>query len=386
MMRVLRKSGDHGRQPALRVRAVPAPMLLVFAAVCLLPATGCALLTAPVGAASGPAGFINEQVQYNETTDSLILGWRNSVWSNKAWIQQRHLFADHPYAHVIGKGFKAGYMDVAGGGEGCPPVLPPREYWSWRYQSPEGQAKTAAWFEGYPVGAAAAEKDGIANWDDIQTAYNSNSKSIRGRAAFKEFLEQQQHRVPAEEVPADREGMAPGFDQAPIPVLPRRNRSKDILPEPSAKPESNEPGDGAPSTEELPGGQPAIEKKATLKFDVIKPAQATSAWKPRPTADKAATASATTIRPVKDGWMAAREEERGDDGIADTAEREVGDSGVRASDQATADKSQVVPASATIVTNHKSKKMAPLKLTPAQGWRGRAESEPVSNESDGTSP
>jgi hypothetical protein len=107
---------------------------------------GCSLLLAPLSPVVGPSGFVRDQVAYNDTTESVILGWRNHVWSKRAWYQQRHLFAAHPYVVDFGEGFRAGYLDVAGGGDGCVPVLPPRKYWSWRYQSPEGQAKTNAWF------------------------------------------------------------------------------------------------------------------------------------------------------------------------------------------------------------------------------------------------
>src|SRR5262245_59264262 len=112
---------------------------------------GGALLLAPFSPVVGPSAFATGPVAYYETTESIILGWRNHVWSKRAWYQQRHLFAAHPYVVDFGEGFRSGYLDVAGGGDGCVPVLPPRRYWSWRYQSPEGQAKTNAWFEGYPL-------------------------------------------------------------------------------------------------------------------------------------------------------------------------------------------------------------------------------------------
>lgn len=63
-------------------------------------------------------------------------------------------------------------MDVADGGTGCVPTFPPREYWGWKYQSCEGQARVAAWFAGYPHGARAAEEDGIGNYYQIQTSAN----------------------------------------------------------------------------------------------------------------------------------------------------------------------------------------------------------------------
>ena len=68
------------------------------------------------------------------------------------------------------QGFKAGYMEIADGGTGCSPAFPPREYWGWKYQSCEGQARVAAWYAGYPHGARAAEEEGIGSWTQIQTS------------------------------------------------------------------------------------------------------------------------------------------------------------------------------------------------------------------------
>jgi len=62
------------------------------------------------------------------------------------------------------------HVDVADGGTGCVPSFPPREYWGWRYQSCEGQAKVSAWFSGFPHGVRAAEEDGIGNYYQMQTS------------------------------------------------------------------------------------------------------------------------------------------------------------------------------------------------------------------------
>jgi hypothetical protein len=59
-------------------------------------------------------------------------------------------------------------MGVAAGGNGCTPAIAPSEYWGWKYQSPAGQAAVNAWFQGYPLGAKAAEQDGVGFWQSIQ--------------------------------------------------------------------------------------------------------------------------------------------------------------------------------------------------------------------------
>ena len=56
------------------------------------------------------------------------------------------------------------------GGDGCLPVVPPRKYWSWKYQSAGGAATVNDWFDGYSGGVAAAKEDGLAEISKIPIA------------------------------------------------------------------------------------------------------------------------------------------------------------------------------------------------------------------------
>lgn len=132
---------------------------LSLAAVLALVHTGCTALQG-----------VQEYIAYNDLTNDFVLGWRNSAWARQAWQMRRDNFLDQPYLEHFGAGFRAGYISVASGGNGCTPALPPREYWSWKYQTPEGQGKVAAWFSGFPHGARAAEEDGAGNWSQIQVS------------------------------------------------------------------------------------------------------------------------------------------------------------------------------------------------------------------------
>lgn len=111
---------------------------------------------------------VGTSLAYNDGLDSLITGWRNTTWATQAWHRHKCQFDGQPYMKDCRAGFRDGYMGIAAGGDGCNPVLPPRRYWSWRYQSAEGQGRVAAWFDAYPHGARAAEEDGIGNWSQIQ--------------------------------------------------------------------------------------------------------------------------------------------------------------------------------------------------------------------------
>src|SRR5687768_15878605 len=116
---------------------------------CALFSLGCLATSSGCTAVQG----IENAFTYNDTTNEFVLGWRNSVWARQAWHERKNQFAGENQIVDFGEGFRAGYEDVAGGGNGCPPGIAPRKYWNWKYQSPEGQAKVAAWFAGYPHGA-----------------------------------------------------------------------------------------------------------------------------------------------------------------------------------------------------------------------------------------
>jgi hypothetical protein len=53
------------------------------------------------------------------------------------------------------KGFKAGWVEVAQGGNGCLPPVPPKCYWKPCYQDCEGMKQVKCWYDGYCLGAQA---------------------------------------------------------------------------------------------------------------------------------------------------------------------------------------------------------------------------------------
>ncbi len=115
-----------------------------------------------------------ENMRYDETWNRAVISTRSKAWSKTAWHKRKHLFCRERQLDAFCDGFRAGYQEVCSGmnTNGCTPNVPPREYWSWQYQSAEGQQKTSAWFAGYPQGARAAEEDGVANWSQIQLSSN----------------------------------------------------------------------------------------------------------------------------------------------------------------------------------------------------------------------
>jgi len=113
---------------------------------------------------------INNLFRYNNEWNEYMMGSRAQSLAMKSWHSQKHCFVDQKYTKEFRRGYLAGYLSVANGGDGCTPAFPPREYWHWRYQSAEGQARVAAWFAGFPHGAQAADQEGVGSWNQIQTS------------------------------------------------------------------------------------------------------------------------------------------------------------------------------------------------------------------------
>ncbi len=101
-------------------------------------------------------------------SDDSVMEWRDYVWAKRAYAQQRDRYINHPHEKSFKEGFCDGYRSIASGGDGCTPALPPKKYWSWKYQSAEGIAKVNAWYEGFPLGAKAAEQEGVGFYSQVQ--------------------------------------------------------------------------------------------------------------------------------------------------------------------------------------------------------------------------
>lgn len=130
-----------------------------------------AITCVAVGAGSGCSvvNGLHHAVAQNDAIDEFMVAYRNRAWAAKSWHRNKHRFCNQVHQKDFAAGYQQGYIDAASGGNGCTPALAPKEYWGWKYQSGEGQAKVNAWFAGYPHGARAAEEDGLGNWSNIRT-------------------------------------------------------------------------------------------------------------------------------------------------------------------------------------------------------------------------
>lgn len=160
-----------------------------------------AAVIACVTVGSGSGCSMLGGLSQSDAIDEFMVGYRNQAWSARSWHQNKDKFCNQAHNRDFAAGYRQGYEDVAAGGNGCTPAMPPRAYWGWRYQSPEGQAKVSAWFAGYPHGAKAAEMEGLGSWSEIRTmlpAHETMPPAVIGPEG-----------LPHETAPTPLEGLGP---------------------------------------------------------------------------------------------------------------------------------------------------------------------------------
>ena len=136
-------------------------------------AAGC--LTVALTSSIGCRGLNHWYNEFEGCVSNQMVDYSNRALAEKAWIREKHHFRDRQYRQEFKDGFIQGYINVAAGGDGCTPTLAPPKYWGWAYQTPYGQAAVSAFFQGFPIGAKAAEQDGVGYWNEIPTSGLSNA-------------------------------------------------------------------------------------------------------------------------------------------------------------------------------------------------------------------
>lgn len=93
--------------------------------------------------------------------DECSINTRNYMASQMAWHEHKGGFLAHPFSKAYGHGFRDGYADVCGGGDGIAPNLPPRCYWKDCLVGGPGPERVGAYFEGFSQGAYVAQSSGL---------------------------------------------------------------------------------------------------------------------------------------------------------------------------------------------------------------------------------
>ena len=93
--------------------------------------------------------------EFRDGIDDTTVSIRSRTRSLQAWTETRDLYEGIPNQEDFGKGFRDGHYDVAMGGSGRRPVLPPREYRGLRGQAKGDQTRLTAYMDGHEHGVLA---------------------------------------------------------------------------------------------------------------------------------------------------------------------------------------------------------------------------------------
>jgi hypothetical protein len=105
--------------------------------------------------------MICEPAAYCLGMDDFVSRCRNNRLAEEAWTCFESGMPNCEYSADFADGFKTGFCDfLYAGGNGDPPVVPPRSYWKPAYETPQGQLMMQDWFRGYRHGAAVARESG----------------------------------------------------------------------------------------------------------------------------------------------------------------------------------------------------------------------------------
>ena len=113
--------------------------------------------------------------------DETVGGYRNHVWAHRAY-NLRYGKCDRQFPEHFRQGFVDGYCDICNGGDGYVPAVPPEDYWSHQYQSPEGAKCVNTWFRAYPLGVKAAREDGAGSFQKVYISKMIQSAMVQDKA------------------------------------------------------------------------------------------------------------------------------------------------------------------------------------------------------------
>ena len=108
----------------------------------------------------GGCGYWRDVVSpYSEMGSCALTCMKGRRMAARMWRDQyAHCYANSAYSKDIRQGFIDGFVDTCNGGNGCTPLVPPQHYCGIGRKTNAG-----SWFQGYPLGVAAAESCGACN-------------------------------------------------------------------------------------------------------------------------------------------------------------------------------------------------------------------------------
>lgn len=214
-------------------------------------------------------------------------------------------------------GWKAGYYDVATGGNGCPPVVPPKRYWRPPVCFEHDPCRRNEWYCGWQDGAACAQSEPdfhhLQPWMQCgpaccQTALISHAPGhgdVMPEVPGESQLPADQ--FPPETAPLDMPDpmAAPGTDAAP--AAPGTDPAAPGMPpydsDPMPMPDSAAPAEAEPMPDTTPA-QPNVQRRLPADFisvqRLVENARRQAAL-PGPQAAVAVPSSSPRLRPATNG-------------------------------------------------------------------------------------
>ncbi len=117
----------------------------------------------------------------DELFQESMVDYRNHVWARRAY-NLRYGKCEREYSDHFRQGFIDGYCDLCNGGDGYVPAVPPEDYWSGQYQSPEGAKCVNTWFKSFPLGVKAAREDGAGSFQKVYTSKMVQAAIVQDQA------------------------------------------------------------------------------------------------------------------------------------------------------------------------------------------------------------
>jgi len=90
--------------------------------------------------------------EFRDGIDDTAVSIQSRARALQAWTDSGDLFDGIPHTEDFGKGFRDGHYEIAMGGDGSQPALPPREYRELRNRGDKVGSRLAAYMDGHEHG------------------------------------------------------------------------------------------------------------------------------------------------------------------------------------------------------------------------------------------
>jgi hypothetical protein len=138
--------------------------LLLLSLVC--GATGCSLIE------NAAHTLVLDPIHFCTYPDRYFAHHRHLQMADTTWVRIVQANPSESYSMDYGYGFRDGFADYLDAGPGNIPALPPRRYWTGRYQSPQGHQAILDWYDGFAHGARVAAASGYRQFVTLPSYYS----------------------------------------------------------------------------------------------------------------------------------------------------------------------------------------------------------------------